>query len=85
MPPRKAPHTRKQDSQRHRVDATLHNVDVTRAGSSIRLRIYDRKRKLGELEIGRGSIFWCGAKKQSRKRLWWGKVAKLLNQLAYDK
>lgn len=75
--------TKKEIAERFTVDASLMNVAVTRAGSSIKLKVLDRGKKLGELHIGRGSIFWWGAKKQRRKRLWWGRLAEELNRLAY--
>jgi hypothetical protein len=28
--------------------------------------------KLGELQIGGGSLFWAGARRQSAKRIHWG-------------
>ncbi|MDP1859846.1 MAG: hypothetical protein Q8K82_14330 [Gemmatimonadaceae bacterium] len=69
--------------QRFSVEASLENVELVRAGSSIKLEVFKRGEKLGELQIGRGSIFWWGAKRQKRKRLRWDKIADQFNRLAY--
>ena len=74
---------RRKKAQRYSVEATLKNVELVRAGSSIRLEVFRRGAKLGELQIGRGSIFWWGAKRRTRKRLRWDRVAEQLNRLAY--
>ena len=73
----------KRKKQRFTVEATLQNVELVRAGSSIRLEVFRLGQKLGELHVGRGSIFWWGAKRQKRKRLRWDKVAEQFNRLAY--
>jgi hypothetical protein len=70
-------------AQRFSVEATLSNVALVRAGSSIKLEVFKRGEKLGELHVGRGSIFWWGAKRHKRKRLRWDKVSEVLNRLAY--
>ncbi|PYR80476.1 MAG: hypothetical protein DMF87_08740 [Acidobacteria bacterium] len=72
-------------AQRFKVEATLHNVELVRAGSSVRLQVFRRGEKLGDLQIGRGSIFWWGAKRKNRKRLRWDTVADQFNRLAYPK
>lgn len=72
-------------NQRFSVKASLKNVELVRAGSSIRLEVFRKGEKLGELEIGRGSIFWSGAHRQKRKRLHWDKVADQFNRLAYPR
>lgn len=73
----------RRQAQRFSVEASLANVELVRAGSSIRLEVFKRGEKLGELQIGRGSIFWWGAKRQKRKRLNWDKVSDQFNRLAY--
>ncbi len=70
-------------AQRYRVDAQIENIALAKTGSSIKLEVFKRGSKLGELQIGRGSIFWWGAKRQKRKRLRWDRVAEQLNRLAY--
>jgi hypothetical protein len=76
---------KRQRSQRFEVEATLHNVGLVKAGSSIRLEVFKHGEKLGDLQIGRGSIFWWGAKRKNRKRLRWDRVADQFNRLAYPK
>jgi hypothetical protein len=39
--------------------------------------------KLGEIQIGRGSLFWSGARRQSAKRIHWGRFAEMMDRLAY--
>jgi hypothetical protein len=73
----------KKPRKRYSVEASLANVSLARAGSGITLLVFERGRKLGELQVGRGSIFWWGAMKQRRKRLDWRRVAEELNRLAY--
>lgn len=75
----------KKKSKRYRVEARIENISLAKTGSSISLEVYGRSAKLGTLQIGRGSIFWWGAKKQTRKRLRWDRVAEQLNRLAYPK
>jgi hypothetical protein len=77
MPPRKS------KSTRFAVESSLKNVSLTRAGSSVTLMVYERGAKLGEIHLGRGSIFWWGAGRRKRKRLRWDRVADVLNHLAY--
>lgn len=74
---------KKSNSTRFTAEATIENVALTRAKSSITLEVFDRGEKLGELQIGRGSMFWWGAKRQKGKRLWWGQVATAFNKIAY--
>lgn len=67
------------------VRAEVANFTLAKAKSALKLAIYDRDEKLGQLEIGRGSLFWTGARLQSEKRLNWGRVAQMLDELAYGK
>lgn len=67
---------RKAKQQRkHEVKANVHNLDLTKAGTSINLEVYARKEKIGTVEIGRGSLKWFGRKKQNGKRISWSKLA----------
>ena len=34
---------------------------------------------------GRGSLFWAGARRQSAKRIHWGRFAEMMDRLAYGK
>lgn len=67
------------------VKAEVANFTLAKAKSAIKLEIYSRKEKLGQLEIGRGSLFWKGANREIEKRLNWGRVAQMLDELAYGK
>jgi len=67
------------------VRAEVANFTLAKAKSALKLAIYDRDEKLGQLEIGRGSLFWTGARRQIEKRLNWGRVAQMLDELAYGK
>ena len=67
------------------VKAEVANFTLAKAKSALKLAIYDRDEKLGQLEIGRGSLYWTGAHRQIEKRLNWDAVAQKLNELAYRK
>lgn len=74
---------KKNPDQRYSVAASLDNVVLAKARSAVRLEVFKRGSKMGELQIGRGSIFWWGANRQKGKRLRWDRVADALNALAY--
>jgi len=44
----------------HSVSAFLAVEELAEAGSALTLEVYEREGKLGELKIGRGSLFWTG-------------------------
>jgi hypothetical protein len=67
----------------HVVRAELKVHELSKAGTSILLEILERGEKIGELEIGRGSLFWRGGRRQTRKRLGWARFAELMDSLAY--
>jgi hypothetical protein len=69
--------------RKHEVIAELSNVELVRAKSSLRLAVYAKKEKIGELEIGHGSLFWRGQKRKRSKRLNWSKFAEMMDELAY--
>jgi hypothetical protein len=78
--------TRKRVKKRkHEVRAELTNVELVRATSSLRLEVFAAKEKLGELEVGRGSIYWRGANRQNKKRIDWSRFAAMMDELAYGK
>jgi hypothetical protein len=81
--------TRKSGSKatrrKHEVKADLANFELARARSSLTLQIYANKEKIGELEVGRGSLYWQGRKKQKSKRLDWSRFADMMDELAYGK
>ena len=67
----------------HSVKAALHVPGLSKAGSSLTLYIYARDEKIGEIELGRGSLFWRGGKRQKRKRIGWTRFAEMMDDLAY--
>ena len=67
----------------HTVRAALHVPGLSKAGSSLTLRIYAREEKIGEIELGRGSLFWRGGKRHTRKRIGWTRFAEMMDNLAY--
>ncbi len=75
----------KKVARKHEVRAALSNVELVKAKSSLRLEIYASKEKLGELEVGRGAIYWFGANRQKSKRINWSKFAAMMDELAYGK
>lgn len=75
---RKAPGIRK-----HQVKAKLANFELAKARSSLNLEIYLNEEKIGELEIGRGSLFWYGRNRHKSKRLRWSRFVKMMDELAY--
>jgi hypothetical protein len=74
---------KKAKERKHEVRAQLTNVELVRAKSALALEIFSRKEKLGELEIGRGSMYWTGANRQRSKRINWTRFAAMMDSLAY--
>ena len=56
---------------------------LSKAGSSLNLEIFASKQKVGEVIIGRGSLYWYGRNRQKRKRINWSKFAEMMDRLAY--
>jgi hypothetical protein len=81
--PRKRKRRRASLERKYEVRGELANFTLAKAKSALTLQIYSRDEKLGELKIGQGSFYWTGAHRQKEKRLGWGKVAEMLNRLAY--
>ncbi len=69
--------------RKHEVKAELSNFQLSKAKSALTLRIYSRRRKVGELQVGRGSLYWWGKYKQTPKRVNWSKFTEMMNRLAY--
>ena len=51
---------RKRARKKHAVKAELRVPGLSKAGSSLKLEIYASKLKLGEVTVGRGSLFGVG-------------------------
>jgi hypothetical protein len=73
----------KRVTRKHEVKADLANFELAKARSSLKLQIYANKEKIGELEVGRGSLYWQGGKRQRSKRLDWSRFADMMDELAY--
>jgi len=69
----------------YEVKAEISNATLAKAKSALSLQIYRRHIKLGEIQIGRGSLFWSGARRQSAKRVHWGRFAEMMDRLAYGR
>lgn len=67
----------------HSARASLNVHELTRAGSSLNVQLYANGEKIGEMEIGQGSLFWYGRSRQKRKRIRWSKFAEMMDELAY--
>jgi len=80
--------TRKKRRQRlprkYEVRANLANFELAKARSSLNLRIYAKGGKIGELEIGQGSLYWYGRNRQRSKRINWSDFAQMMDELAYQ-
>ncbi len=70
---------------RHVVKAQLANFELVKAGSSLRLQIFSNEEKIGQLEVGRGSLYWYGRNRKSRERVDWSRFAEMMDELAYGK
>ena len=70
---------------KHSVEANLHVLELTRAGSSLDLAIYADREKIGTMIIGQGSLSWKGGKRQITKRISWSRFADMMDELAYGK
>ena len=82
-PSRKRVHAARARARKHVVRASLDNFELAKARSSLTLEIYAHDEKIGELEVGRGSLFWTGRSRQRSKRLDWSDFADKMNELAY--
>jgi hypothetical protein len=70
--------------KKHSVKANVQILDLTRAGSSITLTIFADDKKLGEIQLGQGSVNWIGkSRKVWGKPLSWTKFAEIMNESTY--
>jgi hypothetical protein len=76
---------KRREQRMHAVKAELQVPGLSKAGSSLSLKIYASKLKLGEIMIGRGSLYWYGRYRQKRKRISWTRFAEMMDELAYGK
>jgi hypothetical protein len=71
--------------RKHEVTAELSNVNLVKAKSALKLRIYAKEHTIGELLVGRGSLYWYGRHRQKAKRVSWSRFADMMDVLAYGK
>ena len=71
-------------TRKHEVKAALRNVELVKAKSSLRLAVFADGKKIGELQIGRGSLFWWGHKRKLSKQISWSRFAEMMDKLAYE-
>jgi hypothetical protein len=77
---------RKTSSERKfEVRAEVANFTLAKAKSALRLQIYSREEKFGELEIGRGSLRWWSARSPTEHRIPWARFAQMMDDLANRK
>jgi len=76
---------RRKSTRKHEVKAELSNFTLAKAKSALTLHIYAQKEKVGEIQIGRGSLYWWGRSKQTYQRVSWPTFTKMMNELAYGK
>jgi hypothetical protein len=69
--------------KKHSVRANLQVTELTRVGTSLTLDLYADKEKIGQLLIGRGSLYWYGRSRRKSKRISWSRFAEMMNELAY--
>ena len=73
----------KKRQSKHVVRASVANMELARARSALRLELFASGAKIGELEVGRGSFFWCGRNRHRSKRISWSRFAEMMDALAY--
>lgn len=74
---------RKKKVRKHEVRAALSNFTLAKPKSALTLEIYAGGEKVGELQIGRGSLYWWGRRKQIQTRVSWGRFTKMMDDLVY--
>lgn len=75
--------TRATRERKHAVRALVSIHELTKAGTSLTLEISAGGEKIGQIEIGRGGLFWWGGRRHRSKRLSWTRFAELMDRLAY--
>lgn len=70
-------------NRKYEVRAELANFQLAKAKSALTLQIYSRGQKVGELQVGRGSLYWWGKYRHTPKRVSWGRFTEMMNRLAY--
>lgn len=71
--------------RKHSVKGHLQLHQLSKAGTSVEFEIFADGEKIGNITIGRGSLIWQGARKQSSKKIDWSRFAELMNDFCYGK
>ena len=71
--------------RKHSVRALVNIHELTKAGTSLTLEISAGGEKIGQIDIGRGGLFWWGGRRQKRKRLSWTAFDEMMDDLTYRK
>ncbi len=67
--------------KKHRVNVRVRVLELSKAGSGIELEVFAEGEKLGEIEIGHGSLGWRRASgKRGFRRVDWTTFAKWMNE-----
>jgi hypothetical protein len=69
--------------RKHQVRAELSNFELAKAKSALTLQIYTRGERVGEIQVGRGSLYWKGRDRHTYKRVNWSRFTDMMNRLAY--
>lgn len=64
------------------VRAEVANFTLAKAKSALRLEIYQRHEKFGQIEIGRGSLRWWSARSPTEHRITWARFARIMDEIA---
>jgi|HubBroStandDraft_4_1064222.scaffolds.fasta_scaffold00272_10 hypothetical protein len=59
---------RSRSHRKYRVRTELENFELGKVRSALTLQIFRRGKKLGELQLCRGSVYWWGARRQNKKK-----------------
>jgi hypothetical protein len=70
-------------ARKHSVKVHLQVFEISKAGTSLHLEIFSENQKIGDLDIGRGSINWRGGARKITKRIRWSDFAEMMDGLAY--
>ena len=81
--PKTATSRKRAPERKHAVRAMFNIHELTKAGTSLTLEISAAGEKIGQLEIGRGGLFWWGGRRHKSKRMSWTRFAELMDGLAY--
>ncbi len=67
---------------RYAVNVSLKAWDIAKAGAAIRLKVRNRDRLLGTIEIGQGTFGWEKAHgKLGIRRIPWGEFARMMERM----